>query len=52
MPQLMMSAIKPENTFSSDHVTNSINEFKYDPEEGITFEADYRGLEQIFEKKL
>ncbi|XP_014784252.1 uncharacterized protein LOC106879270 [Octopus bimaculoides] len=37
--------------FSPDYVANSITEFKYEPDEGVTFEAYYRRYEQIFNKE-
>lgn len=43
--------IKYENTYLPDPVANSVNEFKYEPEERIIFKAYYRRFEQIFEKE-
>lgn len=39
MNQLMKLVTKLENTFLPGHIVNSINEFKYDQEELVTFEA-------------
>ncbi|XP_036357551.1 uncharacterized protein LOC115209496 [Octopus sinensis] len=34
-----------------DYVANSITEFRYEPDEGVTFEVYYRRYEQIFNKE-
>lgn len=47
----MKLVTKLENAFSPDHVANSINECKYDPEEGLPFEAYCGSFEQTFEKE-
>ena len=37
--------------FSAEDITNSLAEFKYDPERGDTFPAYYRWFEAIFTKR-
>lgn len=39
---------KPESSFSPYHVANSVNEFKFHPEEGTAFNAYY----QRFRKRM
>ena len=50
-----ITAVKKENPvnsyFSAEGIANSITEFKFDPDEGITFPAYFRRFESIFEKK-
>lgn len=38
--------------FSRDYVANSITEFKYEADEGVTFEVYYGRYEQIFKKSV
>ncbi|XP_029647250.1 uncharacterized protein LOC115221238 [Octopus sinensis] len=40
-----------EKMFLLDYIANSITEFKYEPDKGVTFEAYYRRYKQIFNKK-
>ena len=37
--------------FSAEGISNSLSEFKYDPDTGITFPAYYRHYEMIFTKR-
>ena len=39
------------NTFSAEGITNSLSEFIYKPEEGITFPAYLKRYETIFAKR-
>lgn len=43
---------KPKNASPSNHVANSMIEFKYDSEEEITVEACYRRFEEVFNKNI
>ena len=42
---------KGSNTFSVEGIANSLSEFIYKPEEGITFPAYFKRYETIFEKR-
>ncbi|XP_029634959.1 uncharacterized protein LOC115210495 [Octopus sinensis] len=50
MLQLLKLSGKSEKLFLTNYVAHSITEFKYEPDEGVTFEAYYRRYEQIFDK--
>ena len=39
------------SSFTAEGIANSITEFKFNPDEGITFPAYFRRFETIFEKK-
>lgn len=40
------------SSFTAEGIANSITEFKFNPEEGITFPAYFKRFETIFEKKM
>ena len=42
---------KCSNTFSAESIANSLSEFIYKPEEGITFPAYFKRYETIFSKR-
>ena len=42
---------KDSNTFSAEGIANSLSEFIYKPEEGITFPAYFKRYETIFAKR-
>lgn len=45
------SSKNAEKIFSSDHVGNTITEFKYEPAEGVIFGVYYRRYKEIFSKE-
>ncbi|VDD75812.1 unnamed protein product [Mesocestoides corti] len=46
------SQAAPASTSSIDGLSNSISEFSYDPENGVTFESWYRRYEDLFRVDL
>ena len=42
--------VRQSNFFLLDSVINSIEEFKYRPEEEVSFEAYFRHYEEVFKK--